>query len=172
VAGAIIIGKKVGRFAIDHVATVVGLGVGLLVSLAITAGLGYASWNPIIGGALGAAIGSVVGLSSEHILNAVIHGNVIPTSLHEAAVRMSTYALQATVAGTTGLAAGALSAGVGSVFAHATGEVIGEAVAEGVAHAVGHVAHDISIKPIQHHLNKKKEEHLERDRFRKSRQSK
>jgi hypothetical protein len=149
VGGAIVLGKKINRFMIDHMGAVIGIAVGLLVSVGITAGLAAASWNPMVGGALGGAVGGGVQTVVAHFMTAVIKGNIIPTSLEEAAIRTAKFSAELTVSVTVGAAAGLASAGLGTGFSSLAADAAGKTVGTIGGKAIGGISRMVVMEPVK-----------------------
>jgi hypothetical protein len=169
VGGQIVLGKLVGRFILDHQAEIIGLAVGLLISLTVSSGITALTLNPVIGGAVGGAVGAASGVVATHFMGAVVRGNLIPTSLHEAAVRGGHVIVETTLAAGLGAGVGSLTAGIGAGWGTITAAekaAEGAAVGEIIAHTVGHVGHEIALHPVKEKIAERKEEHLKNDKRR------
>jgi hypothetical protein len=160
VGGAVILGKSIGRWLVDHMARITGIAVGLLVGAAVTAGLTMLTLNPIVAGAIGGAVGAVSNVLAYHHMDGVIHGNLVPTSTEEAAIRGARLVGEMGVAAGVGFGAGALTGGLAAGFAGAGSSVV-QAGGEVAAKAVGGIGRAVVMGKVRSAADKAEDKALE-----------
>jgi hypothetical protein len=114
VGGVLVLGKKIGRFVVDHLAEITTIAVGFVVSSLITAGLTVLTFNPVLAGSVAGAVSGFVGSVSGAIVGGALQGNLVPTSLNDAAKKTANVLINAGKAAAMGAVVGAVTGGIGA----------------------------------------------------------